>query len=654
MEYNKIMTLGIFAHANAGKTTITEQLLYHTNVKKKIGRVDHGNTTTDNLKVEKERGISVKSSMVTIPLGDILIQLIDTPGHVDFSAEVERAISVLDGAILVVSGVEGVEPQTQVIWKILKERKIPTILFVNKMDRIGADYDRTIRELQSKLNINILPMVKLIRAENKDTFIYEDVKLESIVEELANLDDHILEKYVNEEKISKKWLEEQVLNLSLNGLIHFVYGGSALNNEGIDSLIEGIKKYLPTSKPKNNENFSGYIYTVKHDNGVRELYVKVLEGILKNRQEFIKEDGTKQKVKTITTIEGDKRVKKEQLYTGEIGIITGLDAKCGELIGVPNQGFKKVSYITPLFHTNVNIEDSFKKIELVKALEILNDEDPDLHLKYNRITDQISIDLMGPLQTEIIENLINERFGLKPIFSKPIIIHKETPINIGVGAATFDRVSGVKFEIKPLSIGSGLKYESYVSTDYLFSKYQNQIKRLIKTYSQQGLYGWEITDAQISLIDGKSDSVCSDPSHFNVIVPIALMRSIKDANMQLLEPVIDYEVTTPNNYFRRVLSSVSELGVKYDEIIDNGENIMLPGTAPLSRVLDLPSIITRVTSGHGNIIQKPNGYKIKLDGKIFEKDYIGPDPRNEVLFIMNMNSSIDHLDKEKKRQRRRK
>ena len=161
MEEKKVMTLGVFAHANAGKTTITEQLLYHTNVKKQIGRVDHGDTTTDSLKVEKERGITVRSSMVTLPLKDRIVQLIDTPGHVDFSAEVERAISVLDGAILVVSGVEGVEPQTQVIWRILQDRKVPTLLFVNKMDRMGADYDRTVRELQSKLNINILPIVKV-------------------------------------------------------------------------------------------------------------------------------------------------------------------------------------------------------------------------------------------------------------------------------------------------------------------------------------------------------------------------------------------------------------------------------------------------------------------------------------------------------------
>lgn len=649
MEEKKVMTLGVFAHANAGKTTITEQLLYHTNVKKQIGRVDHGDTTTDSLKVEKERGITVRSSMVTLPLKDRIVQLIDTPGHVDFSAEVERAISVLDGAILVVSGVEGVEPQTQVIWRILQDRKVPTLLFVNKMDRMGADYDRTVRELQSKLNINILPIVKVKKDSISNELSYEDVKIENIIEELANLDDHILEKYVNEDKISREWLEKQVSGLLNTGSLHFVYGGSALNDEGMLRLIEGIEKYLPTAKPQKSNDFTGYVYTVKRDNGVRELYLKVLNGSLENRKEFIKEDGTRQRVRTVTTLDGDKRVRTDKINTGEIGIITGLDAKCGEMIGTPLPEFKTTSFVNPLFHTTVTTEDITKKADLVNALEVLNDEDPDLHLKYNKVTGQISIDLMGPLQAEIVGNLLNERFGLEPIFSDPIIIHKETPISTGKGAATFDRVSGVELEILPLPLGSGLKYESHFSTDYLFPKYQKQIERLVKMYAQQGLYGWEITDAQINLIGGKSDSVCSDPSHYNVVVPMALMRSIKEAGMQLLEPVMNYEITTPNNCFRNVLSSVSSLGVRYDEIVDNGENTILPGTAPLSQMIDLPITITRVTGGHGSLIERPNGYKIKTTPDIIERDYIGPDPRNEELFVMDMNSSIDHIDRPSRR-----
>lgn len=551
--------------------------------------------------------------------------------------------------ILVVSGVEGVEPQTQVIWKILQEKKVPTLLFVNKMDRMGADYQRTIKELQSKLNSNIMPIVDVKKDVQTGKLFYEDIKPESIVEELADLDDNILEKYLQEEKISREWLNSQIENLLHNGNLFFAYGGSALHDDGMFRLIEGIEKYLPISKKQKTDNFSGYVYTVKRENGVRELYVKVLDGILENRKEFVDSLGNRQRVRTVTTLDGDKRIRKDELKTGEIGIITGLDAKCGDIIGNPNVDFKSTSFVNPLFHTTVSVADSSKLTELSNALEVLNDEDPDLHLKFNPVTGQMSIDLMGPLQAEIVGNLLQERFGLSPMFSDPIIIHKETPISSGIGNATFDRVSGVELEIKPLPRGSGLKYESHFSTDYLFPKYQKQIERLVKMYSQQGLYGWEITDAQINLVGGKSDSVCSDPSHFNVVVPLALMRSIKNAGMQLLEPIMDYEITTPNESFRNVLSAVSSLGVKYDEIVEKNDNTLIPGQAPLSEMIDLPSTITKVTSGHGSMIKKPNGYSLKHDGQILEREYIGPDPRNEELFAVDMNSSIDHIDRPSRR-----
>ncbi len=648
MKDKKVMTLGVFAHANAGKTTITEQLLYHTNVKKSRGRVDHGDTTTDNLKVEQERGISVRASMVTLPFDDREVQLIDTPGHVDFSAEVERAISVLDGAVLVVSGVEGVEPQTQVIWKILRERKIPTIVFINKMDRMGADYDRVVHELQSKLSSNIVPIVEISK-KNDGSLEYRDVKEETIIENLAEVDEEILERFLNDEKISREWLRTQIKGLTESANLFFVYGGSALLDDGMYRLIDGISKYLPCSQKKQSDEFSGYIYTVKRDAGVRELYVKVLNGTLQNRQELELSTGIKQRVRTVIKIDGTKRVRTDSIETGEIGIITGIDAKCGDIIGMAVPNFKSTSFVNPLFHTNVTTVDKSQLQQLVTGLEVLNDEDPDLHLNYNKNTGQISIDLMGQLQTEIIANLLKERFQVEALFSDPIIIHKETPINCGHGEATFDRVSGVELEIKPLPRGSGLQYISKFSTDYLFTKYQKQIERLVKMYTQQGLYGWEITDAEISLVGGKSDSVCSDPSHFNVIVPLALMRSIKEAGMQLLEPIMQYEISSPKETFRAVLSSLSAMGVDYEKITHVNDNVIIPGNAPLSEMLDLPMVVTRLTGGHGSLIKRPNGYEIKRNQEIVEKQVIGFDPRNEDLFLMAMNSSVDHLDRPSKR-----
>lgn len=647
---NNIMTLGIFAHANAGKTTITEQLLVHTKVKNKTGRVDYGNTTTDNLKIEQSRGISVRSSLVTIPLNNKIIQLIDTPGHIDFSAEVERAINVLDGAILVVSGVEGIESQTQVVWNMLREKNIPTIIFINKMDRMGADYDRTLKEIESKLDKRIIPKIIVKQDANQiNNLSYFELSQDDLKTRLADMDNEIMEKFVNDEQIDSKLIEEKIKSLSLNGNLFCVYGGSALLDEGMKYLIEAIDKYLPTFKEKKIDGYSGYVYTVKRENDVRELYVKMLGGKIENREEIMNSNGTTERIKTLNIIDGFAKKKTSVLQSGQIGIVTGLSEKCGEFIGEEISNFKKVSFINPLYQTTIESNDSSQEIELIKALEIINDENPDLQATINKQTGQVVIKLMGPLQLDVIESTLLDRFGIKAKFSQPIIVNKETPIQIGYGEANYTRVSGVSFEIIPLPRGSGLKYHSELSTDYLFPKYQKQVERLVNNYCRQGLFGWEVTDADISLVGGKCDNVGSDPFDFNIAVPIALMRAMKDAGMMILEPDIFYTITCDKNCYKPILSVTSNYGIIYDSITYDNNEIKLSGKAPLREIVDLPPTIMKLSGGHASIIQKPVGYSIYNGKNIPEKKYIGNDPRNEKEFIMKMGASFENLDVKRKR-----
>ena len=650
MNDNNIMTLGVFAHANAGKTTITEQLLVHTKVKKQTGRVDHGNTTTDNMKIEQSRGISVRASLVTIPLQNKTIQLIDTPGHVDFSAEVERAMNVLDGAILVISGVEGIEPQTQVIWNMLKEKQVPTIIFINKMDRMGADYKRTLNEIHTKLDSRIVPKIIVKKDETtKDGLLYMEPTLDELKEKLADIDYDIMEKFINDEDISHDYLESKIQELSANGELFCVYGGSALLDEGMKLLIDAIDKYLPTYQAKKTDKFSGYVYTVKRENEVRKLYVKILAGQLENREEILTKDGKNERIRTMSVIDGFTKRKVDCLKSGQIGIITGLTAKCGDLIGEDIKGFKRVSFINPLFQTTLEAVDKSQEMELIKALEIINDENPDLQAMFNKQTGQIVIKLMGALQAEVIDNILTERFGIKTKFSNPIIVHKETPIGMGYGEANYTRVSGVGFEVKPLPKGSGLKYQSKFSTDYLFPKYQKQVERLVKFYCQQGLFGWEVTDAEISLISGKCDNVGSDPADFNIAVPIALMRAFKDAGMKILEPNMYYTINSNKDSYKSILSLVSNYGVLYDSIEYDGMNVKFSGIAPLREIVDLPTSIMKLSGGHASMIQKPYGYTDYIGDALVCRDYIDNDPRNEEEFLMNMGASFDNLDAKSRR-----
>lgn len=643
-----VMTLGVFANANAGKTTITEQIIYHANLTKTRGRVDHGNASTDSLAIEKERGISVKSALVTLPLVDRNVQLIDTPGHIDFSSEVERAINVLDGAILVVSGVEGVEPQTQIIWKLLKERDIPTIIFINKMDRLGADFNKVIKEMQQKLDENIIPLVNITKNKN-DQLAIEDINQEELIEKIAYISDEVIEKYLNEGTIPKEYLYQKIKKLSQSRKLFVTLGGSALNDYGIQRLITGISDFLPVAKPKKSKDFTGYVYTIKREKLGRELYIKVLNGELVNRQEIINNDDLRQKVRTLAKIEGFKKVRVDKLETGEIGIITGIDAKSGDILGAELDNYNYATSIKPLFQTSIMAVNPDENHKLIKALEILYDEDSTLNLKYNVETKQNIIDLMGNLQLEIIATMLKERFGIDVIFSDTMIIHRETPINIGKGECVYSRVSKVGFQIEPLKLGSGLYYKSLVSTDYLYPKYQKQIERLVKRYSQQGLYGWQITDALITLTEGHCDSVTSEPHHFNIAAPLALMRAIKDAGMNLQEPMIEYEINTPKRYYKDILAITSNLGTYYEKInIING-SVTIPGNAPLSKTSELPAKVTKITEGNGSIIMKPNGYQVVDGYNGVENEYYGFDPRNESIFLMDLNGTPKNLDIKRKR-----
>ena len=647
---SEVMTLGIFAHANAGKTTITEQLLVHTNVKKQTGRVDFGNTTTDNMEIEQKRGISVRASLVTIPIQNKTIQLIDTPGHVDFSAEVERAINVLDGAILVISGVEGIESQTQVIWNMLKEKRIPTIFFINKMDRVGANYERTLNEISIKLDSRIIPKIKILKDErNHEKIEYINTSIKEIIERLADIDDQIMEKYINNEQLDNEYIEQRIKNLSVKGDLFCVYGGSALQNEGIELLIDAIDKYLPVYKPIKSNKFSGYVYTIKRDNNTRELYVKVINGTLKNREELISENSQIDKVRTMNIIDGFSKKKVDILTPGEIGIITGPNTKCGEFIGERPQTFKETSWINPLFQSTIQSVDKSKESALFNALEIINDENPDLQAMFNNQTKQIVIKMMGKLQIDVIDSILKERFGIKAIFSVPTIVNKETPIKVGYGAANYTRVSGVEFEVKPLPKGSGLVYKSKFSTDFLFSKYQKQIERLVKYYCKQGLYGWEVTDAEISLINGKCDNVGSDPADFNIAVPIALMRAFKDAGMKIIEPNMYYTINSDKNVYKSILNLTSNYGIMYDTINYDGISVNFSGIAPLREIVELPSLIMKTSSGHATMIEKQFGYVDYTGEKKIEKEYVGLDPRNEKEFVTNMGASLINLDAKSKR-----
>ena len=638
-----ILTLGIFAHANAGKTTITEHLLYHTNIIEKIGRVDSGNTVTDNLKVEKERGITVRDSIVSFTLNNKVIQLIDTPGHVDFQAEVERAINVLDGAILVISGVEGIEAQTYTIWRALQEKNVPVIIFINKMDRKGADYDRVVAELQNNLKVPTLTLTHVYQKNDNGLDIISS-KTNDIIEEVSMVDDEVLTKYIDGNNIDEKWLSNKIVDLIKNNKIYPVIGGSALTDVGIDDLVNSISKYLPTTQKQIEKDMSAYVFMVRVDENNKNVYAKILNGSL-NVRDVVKIDEDKQeKIKNIMISDGAKMKSVNEAYSGDIVLINGLDAKCGQIIGNKEGLDKYISFVKPLLTMEVNPVNKEDTLELMKALKILNEEDPYLDVRYNERTSSIYCSLMGEVQSQIIKTMLEERFGIKANIENPIVIHKEVPMNSSKAKASYTCVSGIELEISPLERGEGFKYVSKLSTDFLHLKYQRQIERLINYYSKQGLSGFELTDMEVALIGGQFDSMGSDPMHFNIITPLALFRCLKKANMKLLEPISSYIITFPEEFLSSVIKLISSKGGVYKITSTFNNEVTIEGEAPSSNMMNFPLELSMNTSGRGTYTSYVSKYEISKTQDV-KMNYIGADPRNETTFIINdMKASLDSLD----------
>lgn len=640
---NKIATIGIFAHANAGKTTITEHLLYHTGVIKDIGRVDSGSTVTDNLSIEKERGISVRDTLVSFELDGKKIQLIDTPGHIDFSSEVERAISVLDAAILVISGVDGLEAQTFTIWRALKEKNIPIIIFINKMDRLGANYKKVIEELHEFLNVPTLTLTQ-VSQDDKGTLIVNNTSEIERMEEVALIDDEMLEMYVNQEKFNEKKLYEKIAELIKSGKLFPIIGGSALIDIGINDLIYCLNNFIPYTTRDKELPLSGFVYAIRIEENEKNAYIKILDGIIKIKDTIKLPDDKIGKVNNMYIAIGSERQKVDQAYNGDIVIVNGLDVKSGDVIG-EGKIDKQIKFVNPLLSMEISPSDQKDSIKLMESLRILNEEDPHLNVRFNEKTNSIQCSLMGDVQAQIIKSYLEDRFNLDAIIRNPVIIHKETPTIEAIGKASYTSVSGITLKITPLERGTGFKYVSQVSTDFLHIKYQKQIERLISVYSQQGLFGWELTDMEVSLIEGQFDSVGSDPLHFNIVTPLALFRALKEAKVKLLEPISKFIITTPSislNNVTRLLSTkmaIYQVKKNYEDIVT------LEGEVPAVNFLDFPVELSKITSGRGTISSYISKYEISNNSEV-KIDYLGADPRNETTFIINdMKVGLEPLDK---------
>jgi len=604
---DQIRNIGIFAHVDAGKTTLSEQLLAHAGAIRVKGSVDSGTAHTDTLPVERRRGISVKATCVSFRHKDVQINLIDTPGHVDFTAEVERSLWALDAAILVVCAVEGVQPQTEVLFNAMAEQHIPVVFFLNKTDRAGADPQRVLGQIHRLLT--------------KNAVILSDA--EAVTELICDKDDTLFERYLNGETFEESFLRQRLCRLSRNAEAYPVLCGSALRDEGVAPLLDAIVDFFPA--PRAYDSLCGVVFAAQHDRSLgRGVWIRLFGGSLENRMSVALPAGTD----PITGEEKTESVKISQIFDpegnpagkllpGGIGIVYGLgNISIGHVLGNAALLPRRVEpgrLRTPLITVQVIPEKPEQMQALHQACTVLSGEDPLLRAEYIRSLNELHLQVMGTIQLEVLEELLLTRFDLKVTFTPPAIIYRETVSRNCEGFVAYLAPKPcwaiLKFRIDPAPRGSGVTFKSEVPVRTVKAQYQNQVAQAIPLALNQGRLGWQVTDVNITLIDGGDHQFHTHPLDFIVATPMAIQDGLRNGGSTLLEPILDVRFLLPPESVGRVISDVSTMRGEVLDSFSDGERMILNARIPVQSSLDYSITLASFTGGRGAMSVRLHGYR---------------------------------------------
>ncbi|WP_309492152.1 TetM/TetW/TetO/TetS family tetracycline resistance ribosomal protection protein [Paenibacillus anseongensis] len=649
--------VGIFAHVDAGKTTTTEHLLYHSGRIRALGSVDSGTAQTDSMDVERERGISVRSATTTFTWKETSINLVDTPGHVDFLSEVERSLRVMDGAILIVSAVEGVQSQTEMIWHALQSLQIPTLLYVNKMDRVGADADRVLRDIEKQLTGMAVPIYAPLGVE--DTFRGAEnvlVKgasgapgfdLAAAVEKLSELDEQLLTSYIEGVPIPARDVKATLQRYARQGQAFPLLVGASSKGLGIEELMEAILDYLPGPSGSAEQPLSAVVFKVERDKTMgRMAYVRLYEGAIRNRDTVLNATrGVEEKVTQIRKIDGRRAEDIGYVAAGDIAAICGLtQVRIGDVLGRPDAVPPAPRLAVPLLTVQVHAESDAQYPALVAALQELTDEDPLLDLQWLQEERELHVKVMGAIQLEILTSLLASRFGLQARFDQPSVIYKETPSQPGEGFIAYTMPKPcwaiLRFRIEPGAPGSGLVYSSQVRADQLLAQYQSEVERRVPEALQQGLLGWEVTDLKVTLVEGEHHVWHTHPLDFAVATPMGLMQGLVQTGTTLLEPMLQVRITVPEVYGGKVLSDLVQMRASFDPPQLSGDRFVVEGRLPVATSLDYPVKLSAMSGGRGVITSSFGGYQPSPPDVHAERKRRGVNPLDQSKYILAVRKAL--------------
>lgn len=594
----KKLVIGILAHVDAGKTTLSEGLLYLSGSIRKLGRVDDKNAFLDTYELERARGITIFSKQAVFTLGDTEVTLLDTPGHIDFSAEMERTLRILDYAILVINGADGVQGHTQTLWRLLEQYKIPTLLFVNKMDQNGTDHDALLEELKIRLDASCL-----------DFGAEQDHK--AYLENLAMCDEKVLDQYLETGVIER----EDIIKLISLRKVFPCYFGSALKLTGVKEFLQGLEQY--TRYPIYPEEFGARVYKIgRDDQGNRLTYMKITGGSLKVKALLTSKSNEnskawEEKADQIRIYSGAKYETVNEAKAGTVCAVTGLTKTySGEGLGIEESN---TSVLEPVLMYQILMPQECDVHRFLLKLRQLEEEEPQLRIVWNEQLSEIHAQLMGEVQTEVLKSLILERFAVEVEFGLGNIVYKETILEPVEGVGHFEPLrhyAEVHLLLEPGEPGSGMQFTSVCSEDLLDRNWQRLILTHLEEKEHRGvLTGSVITDIKITLMVGRAHLKHTEGGDFRQATYRAVRQGLKKARCILLEPYYDYRLEIPSEMVGRALSDIQKMhGVFTPPQLEGGMSI-LSGSAPVAAMRDYQTEVIAYTSGQGRLSHTLKGYK---------------------------------------------
>lgn len=670
---DKIRNIGIIAHIDAGKTTTTERILFYTGRTYKIGDIDEGNTVMDWMEQERERGITIVSAATTTFWKDCRFNIIDTPGHVDFTAEVERSLRVLDGAVTVLDAEEGVQSQSETVWRQADKYHVPRVCFVNKMDKIGADFLKTVKSIEDKLAANPIIMVLPIGAEQEFKGVYDLLKKKSIVwtgeelgakfevtddvpegmaqqieeyrhkmiEKIAETDDTLLDKYLNNQEISIGELQKALRAAVVAYKVVPIYAGSSLRNKGVQPLLDAVVDYLPSPmdlkevkgiNPKTNaeeirklvpeEPFAGFAFKVQVDPHVGKLtYVRIYSGKLTSGSyAYNSTKNLRERVGRLLIMHANQREEIKEAYAGEIvGVIGFKDTTTGDTISEESKPIilEQISFPDPVISLAIEPKTKSDQEKMGYAIKRLMEEDPTFQVKSNHETGQTIISGIGELQLEILVDRMKREFNVLTNVGAPQVAYKET-ITIPANAeGKYIKQTGGRgqyghclLKLEPKGRGEGYEFINAIKGGAIPSEFITSVQKGVKEAMERGvLLGFPLTDMKVTLYDGSFHEVDSSDIAFQIAASQALQSGTKKANLALLEPIMKVEVTTPEEFMGDIIGDLSAKRAQILGTEERGNARIILSMVPLSELSGYATSLRSMTQGRATYYMEPSHYE---------------------------------------------